>query len=274
MIYDLHVHTTDSDGKYSKYELIKKAENLKMEYICFTDHDFISNNNIKNDYENIYGKCNVDIISGIEFTVSDYNFMHILGYDLRSTKKLEEQLNIIKLQNEELCMRLLKKINNYYHFDLNLEEYSNYQLSKGLIRRMIVDKGYANSSLEAGNLYTGKNSLFYEKTNALLLKEIIELIKAANGIAILAHPSTLNLDNDSLEKMIKYLIDIGLDGIEVLNTSKTTDYQEKYYSYLAEKYKLLMSCGSDYHDERQIFGLNNNKSTKLIKAIKERDKYV
>ncbi|MBR1416475.1 MAG: PHP domain-containing protein [Bacilli bacterium] len=270
MIYDLHVHTTDSDGKYTRLELLKRAEDKKIKYLSFTDHDYISNIDIKREYEELYGKSSVKIINGIEFTVEDYEQMHILCYDLKHTLKIEKKLKEIYEYNANLCLRLIKKLRDYYKFDLNIDEYPNYAISKGLIRRMIVDKGYANTPYNAGILYTGKNSKFYEKSRFLELKEILRVIKEGNGLAFLAHPSTLKLDDYSLDKLIKKLVNNGLDGIEVLNTSKTTHLQEKYYSYLAKKYNILTSCGSDYHDERQTFGVENNKSDKLIKLLKER----
>ena len=270
MIYDLHVHTLDSDGKYTRLEMLKKAAEKKLEFLSFTDHDYISKNDIKKQYETLYGKCEVETIDGIEFTVGDYAYMHILCYDLKNTHEVEKVLKELREENTELCIRLIKRLRDYYHFDLNIDEYPNYAISKGLIRRMIVDKGYAEDMYTAGILYTGQNSRFYEKTKALELKEIMRLIKEGQGIAILAHPSTLRLHDYLLDGLIKFLINEGLDGIEVLNTSKTKFLQERYYDYLAKKYNLLVSCGSDYHDERQILGVENDKSKELIKMIKER----
>lgn len=270
MIYDLHVHTRDSDGKYSRLELLQNAEKMKLKYLSFTDHDYISTENIKSEYEKLYGKCNVTIIDGVEFTVNENKNMHVLGYDIKNIKLVDEQLKKIEKNNIDVCLRLIENLNNYYHFNLDLKEYSNYRISKGLIRRMIFEKGYTKSILEAGIQYTGVNSKFYEEISTLKLDEIIRLVKKSDGILVLAHPSTLNLSNSSLDNYICELKKMGLDGIEVLNTSKTTIEQMKFYEILANKYDLLMTCGSDYHCEDQSLGINNEKSKKLIKIIKER----
>ena len=47
MYYDLHIHTTDSDGALSSVDLLKKANDKGLEYLCITDHDYISNKNIE-----------------------------------------------------------------------------------------------------------------------------------------------------------------------------------------------------------------------------------
>ena len=36
---DLHIHTTYSDGTYSVKEILKEAQEKKLEVISITDHD-------------------------------------------------------------------------------------------------------------------------------------------------------------------------------------------------------------------------------------------
>lgn len=99
MFYDLHVHTNKSDGKYSRIELLKRANDLQMRYLSFTDHDYLDNENIKAQYEQLYGKCKVKLIDGIEFTVEDYKNMHILGYGMKNKDLIIHLLKKIKLEN-------------------------------------------------------------------------------------------------------------------------------------------------------------------------------
>ena len=271
MFYDLHTHTNKSDGKYSRFDLLKKANDLHMKYLSFTDHDYLDKENVKKEYEQIYGNCEVELIDGIEFTIEDYKNMHILGYGIKDKDLIIHKLEQIKDENVNICKRLIYNLNSYYGFDLNLNDYSNYNLSKGLIRQMLVDKNIVENLKIAGDLYTGINSKFYEKTRALKIWQVISLIKLSKGISVLAHPSVLKLENNELDLLIKKLRDIGLEGIEILNQSKTTQVQAEYYEYLAKKYDLLMSCGSDFHNKKNtpIFGVDNEKSKKLIRKIKE-----
>lgn len=270
MLYDLHVHSNDSDGIYSRIDLLRKANEMRFECISFTDHDYISNGNEIQKYESMYGKCNVDIISGVELTVDENKNMHILGYDIKNPIKLKNKLLELRSENAELCLDLIKNLNQYYHFDLDISEYQDYQISKGLIRRMIFDKGYANSIIEAGLKYTGVYSKFYFEAKFLKLYEIFEMVKEADGIIVLAHPSTLGISNYALDIFVKYLKELGLDGIEILNTCKTTIEQMEYYEMLARKYNLLTTCGSDFHESKHSLGIENEKSNELIRKIKER----
>lgn len=272
MIYDLHVHTTKSDGKYDRYKLLKYFIDNNYEYVSFTDHNYISKLDDLNDFvkEN---NSNLTLINGIEFDVSNYKFMHVLGYDIKDIEKVKKALDVIKQENIEISKRLINNLKNKYGFDISYEELKErgMPITKSSIRSILVEKGYAENNLIAGNLYTGKNSYKYEQTKSMPYEEVIKLIKESNGIAVLAHPSTLELDDESLLQFIKKLKDIGLDGIEVLNSNKTNEYNFNLHRDIASKLDLLESCGSDFHRKSTpSIGIENEISKKLINKIKER----
>ncbi len=104
---------------------------------------------------------------------------------------------------------------------------------------------------------------FYAKTKAQTEKDIVrilpkrnikELIKAihdAGGIAVIAHPAccwALNMD-----KFIKDLVDIGLDGIEIYYPYPRWRKYMKFapleeIEQIADKYNLIKTGGTDLHD--------------------------
>jgi len=194
--------------------------------------------------------------------------MHILGYGIKDIKMVSDTLNNINNKNIEICLKLINTLKEVYNFNITSDEIINSgkKLSKGTIRNLLVNKGYAENNKIAGDLYTGSKSINYEKTISLNLKEVLKLIKKSGGIAILAHPSTLNLNEVELDNLIKKMKMIGLDGIEVLNISKTTNLEFEFYRSLAKKYDLLESCGSDFHNYKNTpnIGVENEISKKLI----------
>ena len=272
MIYDLHIHSNKSDGKLNRFDLINFAIENNCEYISFTDHNYISDLKIYDSF--IKGKGNLKLINGIEFDILNFKKMHILGYDIKNIKNVENQLKNIKQENIEICKRLILNLKEKYNFEIDINDLisANMSISKESIREILVQKGYAKNHLIAGDLYTGINSYRYEKTKSLTYEEVIKLIKESGGISILAHPSTLNISDDQLLVLAKALKNIGLDGMEVLNTSKTTNHQFKNYRNIASKLDLLESCGSDFH--REIYNKNmpieNDISKKLIYKIEGR----
>lgn len=274
MIYDLHIHSNKSDGRYDRFELIKKFVANNFEYASFTDHNYISDLNIYNSFISNQCKTNLKLINGIEFDVSNFKDMHILGYDIRNIDLILNALDKISKENIEICKRLIINLREKYKFNISLDDIlsKNKQISKGTIRDILVEKGYAENHLIAGNLYTGKNSYKYEKTKSLSYQEIINLIKEGGGLSFLAHPSTLKLADEELFKLVEYLKTLGLDGIEVLNASKTTNNQFNFYRNIASKLDLLESCGSDFHNDIYTpkLGIENEISKKLIYKIEGR----
>ena len=264
MYYDLHVHSTNSDGVLDPFELVKKANELGLEYLCITDHDFITETQDVNNFDTIY---KIILLPGIEFSIEKYDHLHILGYGIGDIKMVKTYLKKKQLENLLICKRLLEHLKDDYKFDLDLDKYKNCNMSKALIRRMLVETGYASSLSEAGDLYTGKMSKYYEPTAKFPLEDTINIILKSGGIPVLAHPCTLKFSEDELDSFMAYLKGIGVMGIEITNLSKNSGMQTGYYESLAKKYDLLTTCGIDLHKNSDLFGIENEKSKKLINKI-------
>lgn len=127
-------------------------------------------------------------------------------------------------------------------------------LFKQHIMHALMDAGYTNQIF--GELYTALFSRESE-TNILApvnypeVKDVIEEVHGAGGIAVLAHPSLY----DNFDEIEKY-IEFGLDGVEVW-TPYATDEQIEMLSKICKKNKLLMTGGSDFH------GIYGNKTVTL-----------
>ena len=113
----------------------------------------------------------------------------------------------------------------------------------------MINKGYVNSSKEAFDNYldtTEFQKIERFKANA---NECIQAIHSAGGKAFLAHPYQLNFLEKDLDSLIKKLTKSGLDGIECYYPLHTLE-QTNFYLQLVQKYKLLVSAGSDFHGEK------------------------
>ena len=78
------------------------------------------------------------------------------------------------------------------------------------------------------------------------LRHSIHVIKEAGGLVSLAHPSSLRLSDEELEKRIKTYKEMGIDSLEVYHPNNSSLQRRQYYE-LAKKYELLISGGTDYH---------------------------
>jgi hypothetical protein len=98
----------------------------------------------------------------------------------------------------------------------------------------------------------------YVRQEKPTLNEVIRVIKNSGGISILAHPGDYECDEELIEKFFK----ARGEGIEVDYSYDSFDFEEK--KKLIEKYRkiarekgLIVSGGSDYHCQRNNFGIGD-----------------
>lgn len=131
-------------------------------------------------------------------------------------------------------------------------------LYKGVLIH-ILGYGIDIDNKELKSLYaTSKNGCKHNIFRIFALrnpKEVIEKINKAGGIAVLAHPCcywTFNLD-----EFIGSLTKLGLEGVEVYYPYNGMRSVVKFHSrnkvaYIAEKYGLIMTGGSDTHGRKLL----------------------
>jgi predicted metal-dependent phosphoesterase TrpH len=109
------------------------------------------------------------------------------------------------------------------------------------IANALVNGGHAQNYHQAFNKYIGDGKPAFEKKSSFSPQETVQLIAEAGGLSFLAHPGkTIS------EELLIQLIKSGLDGIEVVHPSHSTDLIH-YYRGIVNEYFLLESGGSDFH---------------------------
>ena len=144
-----------------------------------------------------------------------------------------------------------------------IKESNGKTIGKPHFARIFLKKGYVQSKDEMFEKYFNKEPFNKFKKSFYTPEEVITMIKKVNGIAILAHPQSLKLEDNELIDKIKELKVYGLDGVECYHTKQTEDEMIKF-SKLAKEYSLLITKGSDFHgpiikpDTELGTGKNNN----------------
>ncbi len=72
------------------------------------------------------------------------------------------------------------------------------------------------------------------------------MIRAAGGLAVLAHPTFLYLKPAAEEKFFERLVTAGLGGVETYY-SRHNQEDTKHYLDMAKRYDLVPTGGSDFH---------------------------
>ena len=281
--FDLHVHTTASDGSRNAKQIIAEAKRIGLTTIAITDHDTIGN--LKECMAE--GKKNdIRVIPGVELSAEiDKGKMHILGYGINpDNAEFNAVMKMLRDAREVRNSNIIDALNQLFHMELQIEDVRKFAkgetIGKPHIAAAMVEKGYCNDIEYAFRKFLGSKKLEGIDRKKLPPRSCIELIERAGGIAFIAHPNSLKLPNDNTFAKIKELKGYGLAGIEAYHSSHSQKQCETYKK-MAEDLGLMISCGSDFHgpevkkDIKLGFGLNGNLPTDneeivntLLKALK------
>ena len=277
---DLHTHTTASDGTLTPCQLVRQAMEIGLTAIAVTDHDTTEGlAEAKNCPDN---DGSLEIISGIEFSTNDPAYkpdLHILGYfiDENNSEFAERLHQIVTLRNERND-KMIHKLNEM-GYTITLQDVKNCStdgiITRAHFGRALVEKGYMHSLRDVFDRLIGNGCPAYVPREKLLPKDAIAMIKAAGGLAVLAHPTLYRLSYDDLKPLVKNLAAEGLDGIEAVYPLYSKVETAQMIS-LARLNNLLLTGGSDFHgsnkpDIRLGFGLNNIQvKEEILEEMKKR----
>ena len=278
---DLHAHTTGSDGDKTPEELIDLAISLKLKALAITDHD--TTGSLERAVEYAKDK-DIILIPGVEFgTHVDKGEMHILGLFIDyKNEKLNRKLQELIDGRNERNKKFVDEFNKIA-FDITMQELEEVSGGKAIgkphFAKVFLNKGYIKENKELFKKYFNKPPFEQIKRKAFLPKEVIEIIKEANGTVILAHPQSLKLNEEELREKVRELKSYGLDGLECYHSKQTAE-EMKLFRKIAKENDLLISKGSDYHgpitkpDIRLGTGINNNivsdEEDEILKSLLNR----
>ncbi|MGC8594843.1 MAG: PHP domain-containing protein [Candidatus Kryptoniota bacterium] len=241
---DLHTHTNFSDGAYSVNEVINKVAAAGITTLSITDHDTVEG---LEEATAICKNYSINFVPGIEITTAIGNIqLHILGYFIDfSDGNFQRQLIRLREGRLKRAQRIITKLNKIripINLDTIVEKFGEKKpIGRPHIADMLVREGYANNYQEAFDRYLGIGRPAYERNHPFSPESAINMISAAGGLSILAHPS-----HYISEDVLLYLVKSGLNGIEVVHPSHS-QFEENKWRRLASNNSLLISGGSDFH---------------------------
>jgi hypothetical protein len=242
---DLHIHSTASDGRLTPAEIVREAAGRGLTFIALTDHDSIDG--VASAQAAACAFPGLKVIPGVEISTDiPQNEIHILGYFIDYTNpEFNAALDRFKksrLQRGQKMVAKLNKLGINIDWQRVTEIASGSSIGRPHIAQAMLEKGYITSFKQAFTEYLGHNRPAYVEREKMTPKEAVALIIKAEGLPVLAHP--LFLTNP--EAMTIELKDAGLVGIEAYYNGYTTEEISRLVG-LAEKYKLIVTGGSDYH---------------------------
>ncbi|MBR6872073.1 MAG: PHP domain-containing protein [Ruminococcus sp.] len=245
ILYDLHTHSTASDGTDSPAGLIEKAHSLGLTAIALTDHDTVKG---CAEAGAAAQKAGLRFIPGVEITGREHHQLHILGLgvDVNNSDLLSALDRCTRTRFERthlICEHLAKQ---GIILDADKINASAGNAGKPHIAREMMALGYVSGIQEAFDRYLDTPGVNAIKKYRVPYAETAELIHGAGGLAVLAHPYQMKLSDAELDEFTGAFKAAGLDAIEVYYSRHTLQMAMQYLE-LAGKYGLMISCGSDYH---------------------------
>ena len=120
-------------------------------------------------------------------------------------------------------------------------------ISRTHFARFLVEQGISKDTEQVFKNYLVEDKPGYVPHMWAKLDDAVAWIKAAGGVAVIAHPGRYNLNAMQMDELYKHFKDIGGLGIEVITGSHSPD-QYQTYGKIAQQYGFLASRGSDFHD--------------------------
>jgi predicted metal-dependent phosphoesterase TrpH len=250
---DLHIHSTLSDGLLKPAEVVDLAESQGLKAIAITDHDTAAGTDEAMQRGN---EKKIEVLAGIE--ISSWHgdtSMHILGYHFKhEDKKFNSRLQLLQDGRESRNIRIIENLNKLgIRVDLGeLLHYSEYgQTGRPHIARLLVDKGVTKTIDLAFKYYLRRGAAAYAERFRFSALDAIAMIREAGGIAVLAHPSSLDPTLRSIPLLLKNLRKMGLEGVEVYYPSHSPK-AVKALLQMADEMGLLITGGSDFHGMERV----------------------
>ncbi len=253
--FDLHTHSTYSDGSNSPEEIIRKGKAIGLNTIALTDHDTIDG---INEAQQIGNQLNVNFIPGIELSsrYGTHGLLHILGLGLNITSSDFLTLYTTYKKNRENAIPYVLKALKDKGIDLTIRELAPYQKGAYADRHTIAHYLLANQhrSTLAQIWIEILDTIPYSSKELLDVSESIQMIHAGQGKAFLAHiHKKIGLCSFSEQEKfqhLKHLKNLGLDGIESLYPSYTEEDKD-FIQKTCITLGFLQSGGSDYHGKHR-----------------------
>ncbi len=246
--YDLHCHSTASDGSLSPTELVHRAHQHGVTALALTDHDTIAG---LAEAQTCATATDVKLIPGIELsTLWQNQCFHIVGIGINPLHpplvEATQNLQNTRIERaEKIADKLAKK-----RIPGAMEAVKN-AAGEGMITRshfadFLVSQHHVNTQQEAFDRYLAKGKPAYVATPWAELALAISWIIESGGVAILAHPLRYKLTSNAMRRLLDAFKNAGGQGIEVV-TGRINKDEIIRAAALATRFELAGSAGSDFH---------------------------
>ena len=245
--YDLHTHSTRSDGTTSPAEIATEAASLGLAGFALTDHDTVEG---WQEARNTAAALGIEFLPGMEVTTKhDYRSTHLLAYGIEAdSRELNAALDRVRESRHSRAREMVKRLAADFDIDWQsiLAGGEDRTLGRPHIADALVDAGYYADRGQAFAEVLHPRSPYYVPTYAIDTVDAIRMVREAGGVAVLAHPAAGRMTRPVDPSALAEFVAAGLWGIELNHPENRAEWLPGLAAQAADL-GLQVTGASDYH---------------------------
>lgn len=250
VIYDLHSHTTASDGLLTPEALVQRAVEMRVGILAITDHDTVAGIAAAREAVSRL-QLPLRLISGVEIsTLWENHEIHIVGLGVDehhpALAEFLAQQSERRVHRAALIAERLEKAHIPGALEGAMRHANGGEVTRGHFARFLMECGKANTMADVFKKYLAKGKTGYVPPQWCTIEQAIDVIHHSGGQAVLAHPGRYDLTAKWLKRLLAHFAESGGDAMEVAQCQQAPNERTLLASY-AQQYNLLASQGSDFH---------------------------
>lgn len=278
-MFDLHTHTVLSDGRTRPSENARLAAEAGLTGVAVTDHDTTAG------WEEAAEACaalDIVFVPGIELSTEDPDAhgrsVHLLGYFVRGRDEaLERECARLRGERDLRAERMLSLLGEH-GIDLDVAAVraiaADAPVGRPHVAEALVAAGAVADTREAFDRWLAEGRPAYVGKHAITPERGVEVIRAASGAAVLAHPGMDHAPGDPRARagaldLLDRLAAAGLAGVEADHVGHDGSTREAWAAAAAAR-GLLVTGASDFHGryEEERVG-SSTTPNEVVAALRE-----
>ncbi len=243
---ELHCHSTASDGTYPPARVVAMAAARGVRVLALTDHDTTAGIAAAAIAAIGFG---MTLIPGVELTCSvAKGEVHLLGYFVAvGDDTFQQQLARFRGGREARGQAIVEKLNALgipVRWERVKAIAGEGAVGRPHVGRALMEIGAATTIDDAFDRYLGRGRPAHVERQQVLPADAVQLVRAAGGVPVLAHPLSVT----NLEATLAEMIPAGLLGIEAYYGAYTPEDRASLAA-IANSHGLITTVGNDFHGD-------------------------